>query len=291
MTTSWYALRFPSNISGSDQSAPFVAIKYANPHLNGFPFWGPSNQGVTLIRRIKYAQQTGYYADWWYTDDSSFEDSKSGSRGYYGFHPYPSTSTNAGTTHYHEIATDDGGDFYTSKAGSPITVVKGQWYTQALKVVRTNANSKTFTLYTNLPSVADADVVEHTVTFSNYGEASPPQVNPQITLGDSPWYGTYQHERSSSQHASWLMIMKAMSQADIVTQSADFTQLLVQDAIDWIWWGKKGFQTVDDLTCDFGTGRSFVWADSSNKATLGEIVLQTPEPVSYIARTGLLSLV
>lgn len=40
------------------------------------------------------------------------------------------------------------------------------------------------------------------------------------------------------------------------------------DGAAHVWYHKRGFATVDDLTCDAGTGRSFSWADASNKATL-----------------------
>src|SRR5262245_56966806 len=44
-----FALDFPSNVTGGDQSAPFVALQYDNPHLNGLPFAGPGNAGVTYM--------------------------------------------------------------------------------------------------------------------------------------------------------------------------------------------------------------------------------------------------
>lgn len=244
-------------------------MKYTNPHTNGFPLWGPSGQGVTIIRRVKPVAQTGYYAQFWYTDDNVFEDSKAGGKGYYGFHPYPDSGSNAGTTHRWEVATGDGGDFVNNGSTAPIPVVNGEWRLQALKIVRNNANSKTFTFYTSLPSTDPNDIITFTITDVNYGENDPPQVNPQITIGDSPWYATYQHERASCYLGEHKIIMKAMSESDILTESANMNGLVTADAIANIWWGKKGFISVDDLTCDFGTGRAFVWADSGNKATLG----------------------
>ena len=63
-----FALDFPSNVNGGDQSAPFVALQYDDPHLDGLPFAGPGNAGVTYMWRVKLRQQTGYYVTlWWAT--------------------------------------------------------------------------------------------------------------------------------------------------------------------------------------------------------------------------------
>jgi len=265
------SLLMPSNIEGADQSAAYVAIAFANPHTNGLPLWGPSGQGVTVIRRYKPVAQEGYYACIWYTDDSSFEDSKTGGKGYWGFHPYPTPpATNQGTTHVWEVATGDGGDFYNNGSVVTIPVVYNEWRLQALQIVRNGASSKTFTFYTALPSTDPDDVITFTITDSNYGENNPPQVNPQITIGDSPWFGTYQHERASGYLGEHKIIAKALSEADILSESANMNQLVTADAIANIWWGKKGFISLDDLTCDYGTGRAFSWV-SATKATLGSL--------------------
>ncbi len=260
------ALRFPSNESGSDTAAPYAVIQYDNPELNGLPIWGPSGAGITLFRRIKFYQQTGYHAGFWYTDRSTtFADT---SPGYWGFHPYPTTATNAGTSHNHEVATDFGGDYLDTRVGigNRAPVVKNTWLIQALRITRNNASSKTFTFYTNLPSVANADVVEATVTSSSYGETPTP--NPRLTIGDSPWYAGFQHERLSGDLAEQMIIAKSMSQSDVVTQGNSLRTLATADSIANIWWGKKTYSSIDDLTCDYGTGRAWVRNDSSNLITL-----------------------
>lgn len=264
------SLLFPSNSSGSNNTDPIVAIKFANPHLNGLPIWGPSGQGVTVIRRYRPLQQTGYYAAFWYSDDSSFESGIGGSRGYWGFHPYPTSQSNAGTVHEWEIAIDQG-DERTLVGGGTKTVVKDVWYTQALRIVRNSANSKTLTFWIDLPSDASSNKIAFTCTTANYGEADPPNDQPQITIGDSPWYATYQHERASGYHGEIKIIAKALSDSDVLAEAADMSTLVTTDAQSNIWWGKKGFSSVDDLTCDYSTGRSFVWIDASNKATLGDL--------------------
>lgn len=274
------SLMFPSNLSGADQSAPFVAIKYANPHSNGFPLWGPSGTGWTIIRRIRpllrpsisAQDQVGYWAQFWYTDDSSFEDSKTGGKGYIGFHPYPLPPNNNNTCTGPwgwEVASDDGGDFYTTDAAGTADVVLGEWRTQILTVTRAGVNSKTAKFYVAAPSTDAADIVTAAITAASYGENDPPQVNPQLTIGDSPWYGTYQHERASCEHGEIKIIMGALSEADALAEAANMNQLVTSAAQSGIWWGKRGFISIDDLTCDYGTGRAWVWADTGNKGSLG----------------------
>ena len=270
------ALVFPSNLSGSDQSAPIVALKFSNPHSNGFPFWGDSNAGVTIVRRVWVTQQTGYYAMFWYSDDNSFEDSKTGGKGYYGFHPYPQSASSAGTTHDWEIASDDGGDFRASDAGPNVAVTYNRWYKQAITIQRNGVNSKTLKFYTDLDDVRPETIITAAVTFASYGENNPPQVNPRITIGDSPWYGTYQHERFSGKLREHIIFSGIVaSQDDCINQGAllnGASTTLLSTLAPSIWHGWKGFSSVDDLTCQFGTGRSFSWIDTGNKGTLGSPV-------------------
>ena len=262
-----YALEFPSNISGTDTSAPFVALQFSNPQSDGLPIWGDANNGVTVVWKVKMAQQTGYYAMfWWSRGDGSFV----GTDGYWGFHPYPSTGNTSGTTHYWEVASD-GGDFldYLGRGlgtATPKTVVKGTTFTQGIRVTRGGASSKTLKSYNELPSVANADVVEVTITTASYGETSP--TTPKITIGDSPWYASYQHERFSGVLDSIKIFNNVLSEADMLDEAADFSQIVTAAGASSIWWGKNGFDTIDSLTCDFGTSRTFVWADTSNKGTL-----------------------
>lgn len=266
------AIVFPNNISGSDNSSPIVALQFDNPHSNGFPFWGASNNGVTIVRRVYPKQHTGYYAMFWYSDDSSFEDSKTGGKGYYGFHPYPDNASNTGTTHEWEIASDDGSDFRTTIAGGPLPVEYDRWYRQAITIQRNGVNSKTITFYIDTDDVRDETIIVANVTFASYGENNPPQVNPQITIGDSPWYATYQHERFGGylgEHIIFSGVVATQEQAvDQAGRLGGNATTLRSDLAPFVWHGKKGWQGIDDLTCDFGTGRSFSWIDTGNKGTL-----------------------
>ena len=266
----YYALRFPSNVSGSDQSAPFVALQFLNPHSNGLPLWGPgsgaSRLGVTYIWRLKTRQQTGYYCTFWWSNNGSFLWDGGGSNTYYGPHPYPQNGNNTGTTHWWEIAgMGSGADWTDTLAGAKKTVVHDTWYTQALRITINGDGSKTARFYTSLPSVANADVIAGTAA-AGWGESNPP--SPALTFGDSPWYATFQHERMSADLA-WMKIFAAdLGETDMLTEATDGSAIKTAAGASAVWYHKRGFLTVDDLTCNAGTGRAFSWADASNKATL-----------------------
>lgn len=254
------ALQFPSN--GDAPAAAPVIFRYTNPQGNGLPVWGPSNSGVTLLWRVKYRQHTGYYVNWWYGPYSSFPWNLGSPDTYYGCHPHPQSGGGAGTVHEWEIAID-GGDAKNTLAGSPKTVFKGEWFTQGVRVTYNGDNTKTLRFYTALPSVANADVIEATVG-SGYGNSY--AGDHAIYFGDSGW--AIGEERMSGSLSSVKIIAKVLSEADLLSEAANMAQLVTTDAQSNIWWGKSTFDSVDDLTCDYGTGRAFAWVDTDNKATL-----------------------
>lgn len=263
-----YALRFPSN--GDTPSNAFVALQFLNPHSNGLPIWGPgsgaSRLGVTYIWRIKTRQQTGYYATFWWSNNGSFLWDSGSSNTYVGAHPYPQSGDNTGTTHWWEIAgMASGADNLNTLSGSPKTVVHDTWYTQALRITVNGDGTKTAKFYTSLPSVANGDVIAGTAA-AGWGESNPP--SPALTFGDSPWYASFQHERMSADLA-WMKVIAAdIGETDMLTEAADGNAIKTEAGASNVWYHKRGWLNVDDLTCDAGTGRSFAWADASNKATL-----------------------
>jgi hypothetical protein len=267
-----YSLSFPSNVTGSDTSAPFVAIQFADPQADGLPIWGTgsgaSRLGVTYIWKYRPRQQTGYYVTMWWSNNGTLLWDSGSTNTYYGAHPYPQSGNNAGTTHWWELAGTNGGADYTSTlAATTKTVVQDVWYTQALRVIVNGDGTKTVRFYIDLPSTANGDIIQN-IAASTWGETDPP--DPAITFGDSPWYASFQHERMSGEFDSVKIIAKGLSESDMLSEAADMSQLVTSDGATYIWWGKDGFDTVDDLTCDYGTGRTFVWADTGNKATLGD---------------------
>lgn len=266
-----YALEFPSN--GDSPSDAFVALQFLNPHSNGLPIWGPGNAGTTWIWRYKPVQQDGYYVTFWWSNNGVFLWDGGNPNTYYGAHPYPQPPAGSSTDHVWEIATSYGGDAILTRTDATKAVVKGQWYTQALRVTKHGDSTKTLLFYTSLPSTADGDIVDttHNPSLSldaGYGETNPP--SPAVTFGDSPWYGSYGHERMSGSLGQVKIFASVLSESDMLAEAAAMNQLVTSAGQSAIWWGKRGFANVDDLVCDYGTGRSFGWADTDNKATLGD---------------------
>jgi hypothetical protein len=253
-------LTFPSN--GDAPSNAFVAFQFLNPNLDGLPIWGPGGAGTTYLWKIMPRQQTGYYVTFWWSNNGSFLWDGGTANSYYGAHPYPTSGSVSGTTHWWEIATDYGADKFATRAGINKLVVKDRWYSQALRVMRNSDGTKTLVFYTELPSTADADVIEWTVP-STYGETNPP--SPALTVGDSPWYASFQHERLSGIVRGFKFFNRVLSEADTVAEAGS-DALVTSAGQANIWW-KKINPTPDDLVCEAGTGRTPAWAETT-KATL-----------------------
>lgn len=250
-----YGLRFLS--TGDAPSTAFQALQFDRPDLSGMPLWGNTNHGTTWIWKVKYRQQAAYYVLGWHSQgDGNFSGDN-----YYGAHPYPNPPPN-GTAHNWEIAID-GGDTQTTIAGPTKTVVYDTLFTQALRVVKNGDGTKTLWFYTALPSTANADVIRYDAG-SGSGEGTAPSV--KFTIGDSPWYASFQHERLSGTLAQIKTFKEPLSQADILLEAADMTALKTSAGIAANWWSKNTFDDVDDLTDDYGSGITFHWA-SSTKAT------------------------
>lgn len=269
-------LRFLGSDDAGVDSTKYCAIQFANPHTNGLPIWGPSNAGWTAIVERLTRQQTGYYgASPWWCNNGAFL--WSGADSYLGFCPYPQNGSDTGTTHWWEFSGIAAGtDNLYNKSGAHVTVTHGTMRTQAIRIFKTVADStKQALFYINLPSTASADVIDapdgayggsatsaNTVTF---GESNPP--NPVVRFGDSPWTD-FGKERFSGDLGRIKIIAKALSESDIVSEANNMASLVTSDGQANIWWGKTNWRSLNDLTCDYGTGRTFAWADSTYKATL-----------------------
>lgn len=265
------ALRFPTNVGdGSDTAAPYAVIKFANPQSDGLPVWGPANAGVTIIRRVRPLAQDAYCAMGWWSQDNgtiTFDDTHP----YWGGHPYPDAPGDPPfhgvEDHIWEVAAQGQDKFDESGSSDRATgtpVVKDAWVTQALRVTYNGNSTKSVRLY---PDVSDMEDYAEYITTATYGE-SLAAINFAYTIGDSPWFAEYQHERFGGD-LSWIKIIaKSMSDADIESEAADKDSLVTTDAQNNNWWSKKGFSSVDDLTDDFGEGRAFVRDDDEDEITL-----------------------
>ena len=65
------------------------------------------------------------------------------------------------------------------------------------------------------------------------------------------------------------IVAKGLSEADTVSEAGDMSTMVTTDGGNYVWYSKNGFDSVDDLTCPY-TSRTPVWADTGNKATLGD---------------------
>lgn len=266
-----FAIQFADNlvIGGSNTNAPFIAIQLLNPQSNGLPIWGASGGGVTVIRKIKQLNSVGYQAQFWWSNNGSFLWNSGSAGSYWGMHPYPPGGV-TGTSWVHEIASGVGGDYFSSAGSSDpaqgTAVSVDTNYLQGMQVSRAGASNKTLTYFFTLPSTAGADTVSVNITDANFGETDPP--SPAVTIGDSPWYSFFQHERAAMVLDSIKVFTPKLSDADMVLESANMNALVTAAGQSNIWWGKNGFSSIDDLTCSYGTGRTFAWADAGNKGTL-----------------------
>jgi hypothetical protein len=247
-------LDFPSN--GDSPSSAFVAFQFLNPHLDGLPIWGPGGAGATLIWRLWPRQHTGYYTTFFWANNGPFGWNGGNSNTYYGCHPYPYATGPNGTVHYWEIASSTGGDETISRAGTQKEVIKGIWYTQALRVVRNGDGTKNLIFYTSLPSVANPDVIEYP-QWASYGESNPP--NPALTFGDAPW--SQGNERMSGILRGIKIFNRLLSEADMLAEAASDNLVTAAGQAN-IWW-KKINPTPNDLLCEAGTGRNPQWAQAT----------------------------
>lgn len=247
-------LNFPSN--GAAPTNVPVAFQFLNPQQNGLPIWGPSNQGVTYIWRCNYRQQSSYYTAFFWGNYGNYIWDGGGANTYYGAHPYPINPPN-GNTHNWEISVQ-WIDHQNTRAGNTKQVVYQQWFTQALRVTRNLNGSKTLIFYTNLPSTANADVLEFT-TVADFGNTNPP--NPALTWGDSPWEHSPGQERLSGILRGIKIFNRVLSEPDTVAESQNNALVTAAGQAN-IWWMKIN-PRPDDLLCDAGTGRNPVWATSA----------------------------
>lgn len=264
-------LKFPSN--GDNPINAYIAFQYDNPQNNGLPIWGPNKQGVSYIWEYYPIQQKGYYVTFWWANNGSFQWKDGDSDSYYGCHPYPKGGAPRGqtaTSHYWELAgMASGTDNISTLSGSPLTVDKGVWYTQAFRVHINADGTKTGRFYIDISDTSKNNIIEYTAK-PDWGESNPPF--PALIFGDSPWghiyYGT---ERMSGILGRIKIFNKSLSLNDLKKEALDMSKLVTAEGKKNIWWGKTSFKSVDDLFCDYGSKRSFHWANSKHKARLIEI--------------------
>jgi hypothetical protein len=278
-------LCFPSN--GDQPSRTFVAFQYENPNLDGLPIWGQNRGGATYLWQYKPFQQNGYYVTFWWSENSDLFTWDSGnSNSYYGGHPYPEGGSSASTHNWELAGMDSGADNLNTIFGSPLKVIKDVWYTQALVININDDGTKTARFYIDLPNLDDNRIIEVTAS-AGWGEKNPP--HPAITFGDSPWWYSYQNERLSGILGPIKIFNKSLAEGDLLKEAQDMSGLKTVNGKNNIWWGKNSFETVNDLVCDYGTERTFQWANE-NKASLIELERNVDFDSVHIGDTNNISL-
>jgi hypothetical protein len=248
-------LDFPAN--GSTNSP--IGMIFTDVVNRGLPIWGPNNRGITYIWQVMPRQHSGYYTTFFWAHNGPFEwnNGNPSDGSYIGAHPYPQSQSSSGTVHHWEISAA-AGDFRTTQAGSMKQVVKGQWYTQALRVVVNGNGTKTATFYTALPSLAPADVIQVTLG-SSYGNAIPPA--PALTWGDNPWWADYGHERLNGVLRGIKIFNKVLSESDTVTEASS-DQLVTTEGQAYVWYMNIN-PRPDDVTDKSGKGNHPTWTGSA----------------------------
>lgn len=277
---SQFALRFPSNLSASDQTAPYAVLQFLNPQNAGLGLWGAGNTaGVTLVYRVKYYSQSGYYALHWYSRTDGNFDGANILAPYWGGHPYPSKGydNSAFVEHIWELATagldviDGSGTNWASgmnSASPPVTtgvqVEYDRVYVQGIRITRNSANSVTLRHYYDLPDTAK--VLVYTDTRTGIGNATIGSgLLPGYTIGDSPWWAStspqYQHERASCDYDAQKTFAADIGEADMLAEASSFTSINTSAGQAAIWFGRNGFDAGSishggSILCHYGTGRA-----------------------------------
>lgn len=275
-----YALSFPSNSSATNTGDPYAVLEFVNPQSDGLPIWGAGGAGITVVRKLKTKStlQPGYNTFmWWSRADGSF----SGSSGYWGAHPYPARGydvTNTAGYFIHEIAiagrdiveTDtewaSGNNASAPTLDTGYAVAANTTYVQGLRITRNGASSKTLVYYFNLPNVGATDLISWTETTASYGESDPP--SPKLTIGDSPWYATYQHERADCILDGIKIFNAVLTQQEMLDEAANFSRIVTSAGRAAIWWGRNGFDTGHDtnsgtIASHYGVSRSMTIVNPS----------------------------
>lgn len=264
------AMRFPSNVGNGTPPGdePLAVLRFDNPHTNGLPFRGVGEAGLTVIYWVKTRTQTGYYVNfWWAPGDGQFY-ADANDVPYVGGHLYPTSGDNNGTSHEYEIAIK-AGDHRTTLGGSAQAAVHGVWRKQAIRLTVNGDDTVTVRYYLDLPSVANADIIERTEA-AGYGATQRVGVDSVFIIGDSPWYLNYQHECLSGSLRAVKVMSADIGQTDMLAEAADMNTMVTAAGEAAVWWMKPGFQTLSDLTCPY-TSRAFTRVDGGNLLTLEDV--------------------
>lgn len=252
-------LIFPTNTDDLvDNNTHSVRFKWANPHLNGLPIYGPSGRGVTYIWRYRPAQQNLYYTTFfWGNDDGvgtiestfQWQGGPSGTANtYYGAHPYPDWGQPG--NHKWEISVEQ-----TDYLGASFDVTKDVWHAQAFVAWGASGVNKQHTFYWDLPNVDSGHKLAYTSASGSYGDTNPP--SPALTFGDAPWNPGA--ESLCGIFRSLAIYNDKLSEADILSELNSPLSTVAGAAS--IWYLNLN-PTPDDITDKSGNGHDPSWVSA-----------------------------
>jgi len=236
------------DFQGSASTTRTVRFRFTKP-LDMYP--------ATYIWRAYPRQQSGYYTTFfWATGGTQFWWDGGRGNSYYGAHPYPQNPP-TGNTHYWEIATGFGGDFF---GNPPVTVAYNRWYTQALVAWNTGSGKRTI-FYYDLPDTSKA--IDVTVS-PLFGNKNPP--TPALTWGDAPWIVPENPNTHGQGKEAYKGILRGiqvystrLSLADILSEAS--SPLSTTAGADNIWYLNLD-PTPADISDKSGAGHHPEWVGS-----------------------------
>jgi hypothetical protein len=244
-------LVFPSN-TGTDANTVRFSLAGSN---------APAMSPLTILYRVNPVQQTGYYTTFFRSDDNADFINIVKLRGYVGCHPYPQGGA-SGTTHNWEISIE-GNDYITDDNANDTTVVKGQWYQQAM--VQTAVGNNQHVVYY-------WDLVTNSNRVMTYQTTTNPLANtqsaPSLMWADNPW------NPADECLSGTLRGMQVFQSALTLTQinalrvcETDAAALSVASAQSVTHWYLNINPTPSDVSDKSGNGRNPVWVNA-NRPTL-----------------------
>lgn len=235
-----------------------------------------SRTAHTAIWKVRYEQQSGFYALWWHCwGDSSFHFSNYE----FGAHPYPCDGTahpsgaaanptgSDGTVHYMELAGLGGGDHIASPGpGGVFLIPKGSWLTQARTcevIGGTTLRHRVYPDLANNPSL----LIESDILLSSLEAAT----SPRFLLGGSPWTASGSLNSETPGPASVARAIQlydaGLSLAEIQARMDLTTDAAVVAANPGSLFYCNLNPTPSDITDKSGAGHTPSWANA-NRPTL-----------------------
>jgi hypothetical protein len=209
---------------------------------------------ATYIWEVRPDQQTGYHTTFFWGNNSGAAWPVGGQQ-YYGFGPYPDDGVN-GINHNWEVSINFN-DYITDDNGHSTSVIKAVYALQAAKVTK-SGGTITAKFWWGLPDTTKVITV-------SFGDTYVVNDSPALMIGGAAWDPGL--ENLGGAFRRFKFFNAGLAEADIFSEAANMAQLVTSSGLANIWIGKTNYSNIDDLGCNYGTGRTLVWNDAANKAT------------------------